>query len=97
MFQHDIVRKQDVSSLMHLKMLYMAFVQTVVVMMELIHELHEGDEIENVDGVDTCSYHCEVIFFSTFPFTCESGIKIALPGKGSPFSWLKVFLGGWGW
>ena len=71
----------------------MTFVQTVAEMVELIPELCESDEIDNIDSVDTWSY-CEVIHFSTFTFTCEPGIKIAVLGTDSPFSWLKVFIGG---
>ena len=73
----------------------MTFVQTVVEMVELIPELCESDKIDNVDSVVTWSY-CEVIYFCIFPFICEPGIKIALPGTDSPLSWLKVFFFCWG-
>jgi hypothetical protein len=64
----------------------MTFVQTVVKTVELIPEPRESDEIDNIDSVDTRSYRCEVVYFSTFPFICEPGIKIALLGIDSPFS-----------
>ena len=76
----------------------MTFVQTVVEIVELIPGLCESDKIDNVDSVVTWRY-CEVIYFRIFPFICEPGIKIALPGTNSPLSWLKVFfflLGGVG-
>ena len=69
---------------------HMTFVQIVVGMVELIPELCDSDEIDNVDRVDTRNY-CEVIYFSTLPFTLEPGIKIALLGTDSPFSWQEVF------
>jgi hypothetical protein len=74
-----------------LENVHMTFVRTVVKMVELIPEPRESDEIDNIDSVDTRSYLCEMIYFSTFPFTCEPGIKIALLGIDSPFSWLKGF------
>jgi hypothetical protein len=65
--------------MMQFENVHMTFVQTVVEMVEFIPELRESDEIDNVDSVDTWNY-CEVIYFSTFPFTCEPGIKFALLG-----------------
>lgn len=77
---------------MRLKMLHMKCVQTSVEMLDLmIPELGERDEIENFDSVDT-EWSMWKWYFSTFPFEGDSGIKIALPGKDSPFSWLKGFL-----
>jgi hypothetical protein len=77
-----------------LENVHMTFVQTFVKTVELIPEPCESDEIVNIDSVDTRSYHCKVIYFSTFRFPCEPGIKIALLGIDSPFSWLKGFFFG---